>query len=50
MVAVSPLVLWIVPVRVDYVLDIWVNEGEGSLPWDQYMIVFDLMQKCYQAF
>ncbi|GLU19038.1 hypothetical protein SLE2022_353070 [Rubroshorea leprosula] len=41
---------WIAPVSVGDVLDIWVNEGEGSMGWDKYMLVFYLMQKCSQAF
>lgn len=29
---------------------IWANEGEGSLPWDRYTHVFDLVQKGNRAF
>ncbi|KAJ4713056.1 LON peptidase N-terminal domain and RING finger protein [Melia azedarach] len=29
---------------------IWTNEGEGSLPWDRYSHVFDLVQKGNRSF
>lgn len=29
---------------------IWANEGEGSLPWDRFRHVFDLVQNGNQAF
>lgn len=31
----------------DYV---WVNEGEGSLPWERFREVFDLVEKGNRAF
>lgn len=30
--------------------EIQANEGEGSLPWDRYTHVFDLVQKGNRAF